>query len=311
MKKTTFYLALGVIATAPLLFPSCDKEDNTPVEPIPVEPIVEDPAEGLSLIQSFKAEGSAYTVHLYNEAGKLRLGYTKVYFGVTDAEGKFVEAEEISAFPEMDMGMHKHSTPRSTVRKSESRALLHEAEYAFLMYTGQGEGKWYYDVWYTVEGVKDSVIDAVIQVDNAYRADGNTEAKVIQGVTAVDGSKKYVVTLVEPRKPDAGINEISAYVHESSNPDYPAVSHFTLKLDPRMTGMNNHSSPNNVDLTWDEGEQIYKGKVNFTMTGYWTINLILLDQAGTLLYGNEIIEPTDPQGREPVEKSSLFFEIEF
>jgi hypothetical protein len=308
MKKTPLFLTFGAIASAMLLFSACNKED-TPVDPIPI-PV--DPLAGLSPVHSFATEGSPYTVRLYNETGKLRLGYTKVYFAVTDAEGNLVEADNITAFPEMDMGMHKHSTPRSEIRKSENRPLLHEAEYAFLMYSGQGNGTWYYDIRYTVAGVKDSVIDDVIQVDNAFRADGTTPAKVIQGLTAVDGSeKRYVVTLVEPLTPKVGVNEISAYVHESSNPDYPPVSHFSLKLDPRMPGMDNHSSPNNVDLTWDEKAQIYRGEVNFTMTGYWTINLILLNEAGAVLYGNEIIGVNDPEGREPIDKSSLYFEIEF
>jgi hypothetical protein len=275
MKKTVLFLPLAAFA----LF-SCDKEE------IPVDSLA-----GLKPIHSFTAEGSPHTVTLYNESGKLRRGYTKVYFAVSDAQGNLVEADEISAFPEMDMGMHKHSTPRSAIRKSGARPLLFEAYYAFLMYSGQGDGTWYYDLYYTVDGRKDSVINQVIQVDNAFRADGVTSAGVIRTVTTADG-KSYVVTLVEPLNPVIGLNEISALVHESTNPDYPAVPHFSLELDPRMPGMDNHSSPNNVNLSYDSLDGFYRGQVNFTMTGYWTINLTLLDQSDA------------PQG-------SLFFEIEF
>jgi hypothetical protein len=301
---------------------SCDKDDEPAPQPEPpvvdtttVTPPVEDtttavvvpnPLEGLELkkIQKFSASDSLYTVTLYNEAGYLQLGYTKVYFVVTDKEGRFIDNAVLSAFPEMDMGMHKHSTPRSEITKVEGKA-LYEAYYSFLMYSGQGDGTWYYDLKYKVGDVTDSISDAVIDVRNVFRADGTTPRKVIQPVKAIDGSNQtYIVTLFEPLKPKVGANEITAYIHTRQDANtYPEVENFKLKLDPRMPGMGNHSSPNNVDLTWDATDKIYKGKVNFSMTGYWTLNLILQNQQGETLYGNPITEE--------VKASSLFFEVEF
>ncbi|MDR0700598.1 MAG: FixH family protein [Tannerella sp.] len=275
---------------------SCGKDD----EP---EPQV-DPTEGLLKIREFSATGSPYAVTLYNETGQLQLGYTKVYFTVTDKERNFIENATLSDFPEMDMGMMKHSTPRSEITKVEGKA-LYEAYYAFLMYSGQGDGKWFYDLEYSVDNTRYEISDVEINVRNVFRPDGKTERRVIQTVTAIDGSeKRYVVTLVEPLKPKIGSNEITAYIHERQDANtYPAVGNFKLKLDPRMPSMENHSSPNNVDLTWDAASKIYKGTVNFTMTGYWKLNLILQDQQGETLYGNPVSGET--------EASSLYFEIEF
>jgi hypothetical protein len=275
---------------------SCDKND----EPAPLP----DPTEGLTKIREFSADGSPYTVTLYNETGYLQLGYTKVYFAVTDKEGRFIDNAVLSAFPEMDMGMMKHSTPRSEITKVEGKA-LYEAYYSFLMYSGQGNGKWYYDLKYKVGEVVDSISDAEIDVRNVFRPDGTTERKVIQSIRAIDGSeKRYVVTLVEPLKPKIGANEITAYIHGRQDANtYPEVANFKLKLDPRMPSMENHSSPNNVDLTWDTTDKIYRGTVNFTMTGYWKLNLILQNQQGETLYGNAVTDD--------VEASSLFFEVEF
>ncbi|MDR2692451.1 MAG: FixH family protein [Dysgonamonadaceae bacterium] len=291
-KKTARGLIPLLIA---VLFVSCDKDDNT-------EPVITDPAAGLKKIQEFA--GGNYTVTAWNETGEWRLGYTKVYFTVQDKNGAFVENAGLSAFPEMDMGMMKHSTPRAEITKAAGKA-LYETYYAFLMYSGQGNGKWYYDLKLTVNNITDSINGVEIDVKNVFRPDGQTERKVILSLVAVDGSgKRYVVTLVEPLKPKVGVNDITAYIHERVDANtYNPVENFTLKLDPRMPSMENHSSPNNVDLTWNATERIYKGKVNFSMTGYWTLNLILQDDKGGTLYGNAVSGD--------IEASSLYFEVEF
>ena len=295
MKRKNTIISLFVVLLS-LVVISCDKNNDDPA----TQP---DPTEGLTKIQEFSAPDSPYTVTLYNEAGRLQLGYTKVYFAVTDGDGNFIDNATLSAFPEMDMGMHKHSTPRSGITKVEGKA-LYEAYYSFLMYSGQGDGTWYYDLEYTVGDVSHGFTDVVIQLDNVFRPDGETPRRVIQSVTAVDGSdKRYVVTLVAPQQPKVGANDITAYIHEGTNPDFPAVANFKLKLDPRMPGMDNHSSPNNADLTWDAVNHIYKGTVNFSMDGYWKLNLILENGAGATLYGNPVSDS--------VTASSLYFEVEF
>ncbi|MDR1524001.1 MAG: FixH family protein [Tannerella sp.] len=286
----------NIIILATILFAACNKGD-TPTGEIP------DPVEGLRKIQDFPINN--YAVSAWNEAGEWCLGYTKVYFTVKDKDGNFIENATLSAFPEMDMGMGmKHSTPRSEITRVEGKA-LYEAYYAFLMYSGQGDGKWYYDLALTVGNSTGSIDDEEIDVRNVFRPDGRTERKIIQSLVSIDESgKRYVVTLVEPSKPKVGSNDITAYIHERKDANtYIPVEDFILKLDPRMPSMENHSSPNNVDLTWNATKQIYKGKVNFSMTGYWKLNLILLNEKGDTLYGNPVSDS--------VEVSSLYFEVEF
>ncbi|MDR0698650.1 MAG: FixH family protein [Tannerella sp.] len=277
-------------------FISCGEKEDNPA-------VTDDPAAELKKIQDFT--DSDYTISAYNETGEWRLGYTKVYFTVKDKNDNFIENAQLTAFPEMNMGMGmKHSTPRSEITKIAGK-VLYEAYYAFLMYSGQGDGKWYYDLEYTVGNVTNSIDDVEIDVRNVFRPDGRTERKVIQSLVSLDESaKRYVVTLVEPLNPKVGGNDITAYIHERKDANtYLPVEHFTLKLDPRMPSMENHSSPNNADLIYDATSKIYRGKVNFSMTGYWKLNLILLDDRGEMLYGNEITDETPA--------SALFFEIEF
>jgi hypothetical protein len=284
----------NILIFVAVLFVSCGENDNLPE--------IVDPAAGLKEIQQF-TDGN-YTITAYNETGEWRLGYTKVYFTVKDKSGALVENVQLNAFPEMDMGTMKHSTPRSEIAKVEGKA-MYETYYAFLMYSGQGGGKWYYDLDYTVGNVSGGFTDVEIDVKNVFRPDGKTERKVIQSLVAIDGSnKRYIVTLVEPQKPKVGSNDITACIHERIDANtYNPVENFTLKLDPRMPSMENHSSPNNVDLTYDSTGKIYKGKVNFSMTGYWKLNLILLNDRGETLYGNPVSAET--------EASSLYFEVEF
>jgi hypothetical protein len=277
------------------LFAACD-------EKITSEEETSNPVSGLKKIQDFPLND--YIASAWNETGEWHLGYTKVYFTVKNKEGSFVENVQLSAFPEMDMGTVKHSTPRSEIIKKPGKA-LYEAWYAFLMYSGQGEGKWYYNLRYTIGNETDSVADVEIDVKNVFRPDGKTERKIIQTLVSIDESeKRYVVSLVEPLKPKIGSNEITAYIHERKDANtYTLAENFTLKLDPRMPSMENHSSPNNADLIYDSVNKIYKGVVNFSMTGYWKLNLILLNEKGETLYGNPISDK--------VEASSLYFEMEF
>ncbi|MCB4234160.1 hypothetical protein LDL59_00990 [Kaistella anthropi] len=84
---------------------------------------------------------------------------------------------------------------------------------------------------------------------------------------------------------------------------FPVVNGYTVKIDPRMPGMGNHGSPNNVNATQTSAGKLYNGKLSLTMTGYWKINLQLANAAGTVLKGEEVTEQNP--------ESSLFFEIEF
>jgi hypothetical protein len=84
---------------------------------------------------------------------------------------------------------------------------------------------------------------------------------------------------------------------------FPVVENYKITVDPRMPGMGNHSSPNNVDLTYTSATKMYDGKLSLTMTGYWRINLKLLNANDEILMGEDVTE-VNPE-------SSLYFELEF
>lgn len=110
--------------------------------------------------------------------------------------------------------------------------------------------------------------------------------------------------MVNPSNPKVGINDMQAMLFKmESMSSYPSVDNFTVRIDPRMPSMGNHGSPNNVDLVQTNSSGAYNGKLSLTMTGYWKINLQVLDENQTVLKGEEVTTA--------VEASSIFFEVEF
>jgi hypothetical protein len=141
--------------------------------------------------------------------------------------------------------------------------------------------------------------------------------------TGKDG-EQYFIALVAPQKPKVAENELVTGIYKFNKPtnppsgsfpdpsqfSYTEVNGYTLHLDPRMPepSMGNHSSINNKDLT-QQNDGLYHGVVNYTMTGNWTLNFIMLNQNGKILKGTEV--PTDfTPGVEGV-KSELYIDILF
>ncbi|TCK83088.1 hypothetical protein [Albibacterium bauzanense] len=145
-------------------------------------------------------------------------------------------------------------------------------------------------------------------------------------MTAFTGKddEQYFIALVSPQKPKIAENELVAGIYKfnkSTNspsgtfPDpsqfsYTEVSGYTLMLDPRMPepSMGNHSSLNNKNLV-QQSDGLYHGVVNYTMTGNWTLNFIMLNQNGQILKGTKVPGDFTP-GVEGV-KSELYIDILF
>ena len=110
--------------------------------------------------------------------------------------------------------------------------------------------------------------------------------------------------MVNPKAPKVGRNDISAYLYKKIDRyTFIPVPNFTIGIDPRMPDMDNHTSPGNVNLTYDSTTGLYNGKLNLTMTGYWKINLIVRDSSNTVIKGETVTSATTA--------SSQYFEIEF
>lgn len=136
--------------------------------------------------------------------------------------------------------------------------------------------------------------------------------------------EQYYIALVSPQKPKVAENKLVAGIYKFNKPtaapsgnfpdpsqfSYKEVTGYTLQLDPRMPepSMGNHSSINNKNLA-QQSDGLYHGIVNYTMTGNWTLNLIMLNQNGRILKGTEV-PPDFTPGVEGL-KSELYIDILF
>ena len=131
--------------------------------------------------------------------------------------------------------------------------------------------------------------------------DNSEDSRIFKGFVVFDTPKKYSVLnathtgiktpwhlsltyTIEGREYQA---EKEITVWDTRN--YTVANNYLLELDPRMPGedMGNHSSPDNQDLTQGT-DGFYHGKVNYTMSGYWTLNFILKDTQKRVIKGTEV-----------------------
>jgi hypothetical protein len=118
------------------------------------------------------------------------------------------------------------------------------------------------------------------------------EASVIQPSPSVqtvftaitEDASKLILTMVKPQSPKVGINDIEFTIHKkASMMEFPADDSYIIEIEPEMPSMG-HGSPNNVNPT-NQGNGHYVGKVNFTMTGEWRIN-VLVKKDGEVVSSN-------------------------
>ncbi|WEK35971.1 MAG: hypothetical protein P0Y53_00535 [Candidatus Pseudobacter hemicellulosilyticus] len=275
-------LSVCCLLGALFLFASCSKDnDKTTV----------DDTQGLTRIQTLSNE--FHLVDLYTANGKFQTGYNAIYFQVKTKDGSPVNELSASWTPIMHMTSMSHSCPASTISKKENTQGLYQGYVIFQMAENQEE-YWELKIDYTVNGTSYSAFSR-IPVTAAPRA-------TVQSFQGSD-DKRYVLALVEPVSPKVGLNDMTAALYRmSSMTQFDRVDNYSIEIDPRMPGMGNHGSPNNVHLVQGT-DKLYHGKLSLTMTGYWKINLRLLDAGSTPIKGEAIEGETTA--------SSLYFETEF
>lgn len=267
--KKIIYLGLLMMTTMMI---SCQKEDLTI------------PKDVLKKTETIQGEG--YTIDIYTKTGKLTDGYNKIYLKVKNEQNELMEDETIHWSIMMDMGTMQHGCPLSEMEKSSIDGFYEG--YAIFQMAGEWE--------FSFRLFSDELIlTKVIEIKQA----SSRRVNVFVGAD----QNKYVLAMLPIEKPIVGSNKMKALLFRMDGMmDFPVVNDYTVKIDPRMPGMENHSSPNNVDLQ-QQGGEIYEGVVNFSMTGLWRINLQLFNSNNELLKGEQVNEEN--------ESSSIFFEVEF
>ncbi|MCU4188852.1 hypothetical protein M9Q43_06695 [Flavobacterium sp. HXWNR29] len=274
---------VAVLFMALALISCSDNDDSTTVNEL----------DGLTKFQEMT--NTTHTIELYSHTGVLVQGYNEVKLRIKDnATNQYIKNATVSWMPVMHMAMMNHSCPNSEVEKITTEGTLYEGYIMFQMAQNDTE-YWDLKIDYSIDGV-DYTTTSVIDVPASAKRTVNT-------FTGTDGVK-YLVAYVEPHHPSVALNDMKVGVWKMQDMmTFPVVDGYTLKIDPRMPSMGNHSSPNNVHATQTSTGELYNGKLSLTMTGYWKINLQLAKPDGTIVKGEEITDT--------VTASSIFFEIEF
>ncbi len=268
-----------------LFFTSCSGDDTNDIPPA-------DETSGLTKIQEL-TDGT-YVISLYTKAGTFITGYNEIFLQVKNkTTGELEKNASLSWHPVMHMMTKSHSCPYGSIQKVAGKSTLYKGFIIFQM-AGNDSESWELSLDGSVNGQTFQISENLSVTNSAKRK--------VQVFTGADNNR-YVLAMVNPSAPVMGVNTMTAYLYKMQDMDtFVPVNGYTVKIDPRMPSMGNHTSPNNKEMAYTGTSGFYQGKVNFTMTGYWKISLIVLDSDNQVLKGEAVTGE---------EASSLFFEVEF
>ncbi|REG98570.1 hypothetical protein [Flavobacterium aquicola] len=273
---------IAIICIA-LTFGSCSSDDTAPTV---------NELEGLTKFKEIT--NTNHTIELYSHQ-PVQQGYNEISLKIKDnASGKYIQNAAISWLPLMHMKMITHSCPKSAIETAGTSGTVYKGTIVFQMAQNATE-YWDLKIDYSINGTAYTATSII-----------DVPASAKQRVTSFTGTDnvKYILAYAEPHHPKVALNEMTVGLYKmESMMDFSVVDNFKIKIDPRMPSMGNHGSPNNVDLTQAAADKLYHGKMSLTMTGYWKINLQLLNANNEVLKGEAITES--------VPASSIYFELEF
>lgn len=254
------YVASAVCAC--LLMSSCSKTSDA---------VVVNPEDKLLKIAESYAEGAATKVVLYADKS-LATGYNKLYVALYDSVNNTQKTTnaDVTLSPEMTMNMNgmtmKHGCPVENPSFNATDKLFAGAV-AFPMASTPS------DTWSIAVQINNNENHKTGFANFSLNVAATTNSG-IKSVTLSDGTK-LTIAVVAPAKPVVGVNDLELVVYQKKDAyQYLPTSGYEIKQDVEMPSMG-HGSPNNIDPV-ETSAGHYKGKVNYTMTGDWRINLSIL-----------------------------------
>lgn len=256
-------LKLAVLIVLATIFFGCKKEETNTDPPYSIPAL-----EGLIKLKEGYAIGASAKVEIWAKRDFFT-GYNKLTVVLYDSinPSNLIPSAQISFLPEMAMITGAHSCP---VENPAEQAIGD-------VYPGV--------VIFQMPTVTDGTWQLKLQVHNN---SNNKDGLAIFDITVSDpasplvkpfytlmpDSARIIMALVEPETPTVGINNIEFTIHrKASMMDFPADDSYSIEIDPQMPSMG-HGSPNNVNPV-NTGNGHYLGKVNFIMTGWWRVNIVM------------------------------------
>ncbi|MCQ0110800.1 hypothetical protein [Zhouia amylolytica] len=263
---------------------ACSSSDDTPEEII-------DPVANLNLVDVI--EDDLYQIELYSATDQLYVGYNELTMRIKNKNSEdYVENASVNWTPVMHMTEMQHSCPKSQITETEISSVF--KGFIVFQMPGNIEEYWSLKVDFEINGEAYSITQNINVVNN------EDEYRVVNVFKGNDESK-YVLAMV-PSELNVSINDFGAVLYKMENMmTFSIVENYTIAIDPRMPGMDNHSSPNNENLTFNAKSKLYNGKLSLTMTGYWKVNLKVLNPNNEIIKGEEITDEN--------KASSIYFDL--
>jgi len=277
MKSIFKTLALaGIIAIAI----SCKKNNTTPDEEAGP---TKNPTTNLIQIGETYIMGAKAKAIIYSNK-PFETGYNTVYVALYDSvDGSRLSNGHFDMMPLMNSGTMQHSCPAENTEDTITTNGYFKTAVIFSM--AGNSSQWSLDLHFhnhknNLEGIGTIGVNVI----------ASSPVKFLSTVIPLDSNASIFISLITPTAPQVGINDFEIVLHKrTSMMDFPSINNYTIEIDPIMLSMG-HSSPNNVNpvLTFNGH---YVGKVNFTMTGLWRINLKLYKN-GALISNDQYFETT-------------------
>lgn len=282
----TYFLYLNLICL--LLLSACSDSDDETIDIGQLE------TQDLVLLKTI--DNADHSILLFSKKQELTTGYNELFIQLKDQNGNFIDDAIIDWEPIMDMGMMMHSAPYSDISRTPNTQSLYSGYIVFQMPSALDlSNAWSLDLDYSINNIEYSHNETLIVTQSPL--------KNVNVFEAANGND-YILALIEPENPKIGSNNLVIGLFERAGMhSFPIVDNYNIKIDPRMPGMGNHSTPNNIDCSQSVSDRFYHGLVNFNMTGAWTINLILEDDQQQAIKGEEVTDTNTA--------SSIYLEVSF
>lgn len=271
MKTIYKILLLALIFTY-----SCKKDTVTPEEIVTPENLIK---IGETYIIGAKTKALIYS------AKPFETGYNTFFVALYDSvDGSKLSDGHFDVLPMMNMGMMQH---RSPVEESEYIAETGFFKVAVVFSMPGNSTQWFLNLNFhnhknDLEGKGMIGIDVI----------DSSPAKFLSTVMPLDSNASVLISLIQPVKAQVGINDFEIVIHKKNTMmEFPPINDYSVEIVPEMPSMG-HGSPNNANPVLTSNGH-YLGKVNFTMTGLWRINLKFYKN-GILISSDKYFEITLP-----------------
>lgn len=278
--KLSHKLLSAALSMSLIFMASSCSDDNNETPTSPADPLM----ENFQLIGTATIDGHETVADVYAKED-LYAGYNTIAVRPRKGvDGEVITEAAIQFKPMMNMasGM-QHSAPyENPVYNEELNAFV--GSVTFIMPTTQ-MGDWKFSVEVDEPGDHDHTVSMPITVVP------KEEARVFSFVSNTPDSTIYYVALMEPMAPEVGLNDYQLAIYKRKTMmEHPFVGDLEVEIEPEMPTMG-HGSPNNENPHHHEKGH-YHGKVNFTMTGYWKVNMTFKNASGEMVKDNAFFDIT-------------------